>query len=250
MDFQHTLTLICLSCHKHQKFQASASQLICPTCGWKGAFRLPVTPPKKAAKNKKNPRRSFNERMRDITIQKTGRGLVISWHTFSWRITLLALAVLAWGSLFPFLYRLIYENPGNPNFLVYLVFYLLIWVGLGYSALALIIDRVELVIDRKNMSRHHHPLPFLGEFEMPLEYFKLFYAEGLTDQTISNPTANKKPQKSERAEMLLHARANSYRMVAVLLSEREIPLFSHFSRPEIVYFLQEQISGWVNENRK
>jgi hypothetical protein len=221
--------------------------LICPACGWKGAFRLPTALPKKARKNGDPLKRSFTERMRDITIQKTSRGFVISWRSFTWRNLLLILAVVGWGSLFYFLFELMMEYPNNPNLLLFLVMYLFIWAGLGYIALAMIINRVILVFDRKNMSRHHKPLPFWGEFEMPLEFISLFYAEGLNDKTNSKPSPTKKPEKGEHTEMLLHTQADSYRLVAVLLSEREIPLFSHFSQPEIIYFLQEQISVLMNE---
>jgi hypothetical protein len=247
MDYQHNLTLICPSCNTNQTFQANASQLVCPACGWKGAFRLPFAPPKKQTKNTQIAQRPFNERIRDIMIQKTGQGFQISWHTFSWRNSLLILALLGWSSLFFFLFRIILENPSNPNLLVFLVLYMLVWAGVGYSALALIVNRVILEFDRKNMSRHHDPLPFWGEFEMPLEFIQQFYAEGMSDKTKGKHTPNSKPVKGEHAEMLLHTKAESYRLVAVLLSGREIPLFSHFSRPEIIYFLQEQISAWLNE---
>jgi hypothetical protein len=249
LDYQHTLTLICLSCQTNQTFPADASRLVCPACGWKGAFRLPGAPLIKGTTNKNISQRSFSERIRDITIQKTSRGFLISWHAFTWHNLLLVLAVLAWGSLFPLIYRMIVEYPTNQYTLLFLVIYFLIWAGLGYSALALIINRVVLVFDHENMSRRHNPLPFLGEFEMPLEFIRLFYAEGLNEKTESKSTPNKKPQKGERTEMLLNTRAESYRMVAVLLSQREIPLFSHFSSPEIVYFLQEHITSWLDENK-
>jgi hypothetical protein len=247
LDFQHTLTLICPACSTNQTFQANSSRFICPACGWKGAFRLPVIPPKKGKANEKIAKRSFNERIRDITIQKTGQGFVISWHTFTWRNLLLILGVVGWGGLFYFLYYMMEKNPTDPNILFILVLYMLIWAGLGYTALAMTINRVVLMFDQKNMSRHHDPLPFLGEFEMPLEFISLFYAEGLNDKTNAKPSPIKKPGKGEHTEMLLHTRADSYRLVAVLLSRREIQLFSHFSRPEIIYFLQEQISGWLDE---
>jgi ribosomal protein L37AE/L43A len=247
LDFQHTLTLICPSCNTNQTFQTSANRLVCPACGWKGAFNLPVTPPKKVTKSGKVARRSFNERIRDITIQKTSRGFRISWQTFTWRNLLLIFAAAGWGCLLFLIFDLIKENPTDPNILLFLVLYMLTWAGLGYSALALTINRVVLVFDRKNMSRRHDPLPFWGEFEMPLEFIQLFYAEGLNDKTSSKQTPIKKQEKGERTEMLLHTRAESYRLVAVLLSEREIPLFSHFSRPEIIYFIQEQITAWLNE---
>ena len=247
MDFQHTLTLICPACNTNQIFQTSSRQLICPACGWRGAFRLPVISPKKVGANAKITRRSFNERIRDITIQKTSRGFVFSWHTFTWRSFLLILGVIIWGGLFYFLYRMMENNPTDPNILFFLVLYMLIWAGLGYTALAMTINRVVLVFDQKNMSRHHDPLPFIGEFEMPLEFISLFYAEGLNDKKNAKPSPIKKPDKGEHAEMLLHTRADSYRLIAVLLSQREIQLFSHFSRPEIIYFLQEQISGWLDE---
>jgi hypothetical protein len=247
LDYQHTLTLICPSCNTNQTFQTRVNRLVCPACGWNGAFNLPVTLPKKGAKTAKVSRRSFNERIRDISIQKTDQGFMISWRTFTWRNLLLIFAAVGWGSLLFLIYGLMKENPTNPNLLFFLVIFMLIWAGLGYTALAMTINRVILNFDRKNMSRHHDPLPLWGEFEMPLEFISLFYAEGSNEKPKAKQTPNKKPQKGERTEMLLHTRADSYRLVAVLLSQREIPLFSHLSRPEIIYFIQEQITDWMND---
>ena len=251
MDYSHTLTLVCQSCNKPQTFQANVSQLVCPNCGWKGAFNLPVTPLKKIAKNGKIGQRSFNERIRDITIQNTKQGFLISWRTFSWRNMLLVIAVLGSGGLFFLIYKSMKATPTDPNVFISIIFFIIIfmlfWAGLGYTALALSINQTVLTIDRKNMSRHHKPLPLWGEFDMPIEFIKLFYAEGLNIKAKSKTTPNKKPEKGQRAEMLLHSQADCYRLVAVLLSDREIPLFSNLSSPEIIFFLQEQITTWVNE---
>jgi hypothetical protein len=248
MDIQHTLTLICPSCNTNQTFQSNATRLVCPACGWKGVFNLPVTPPKKGTKDGNISKRSFNERIRDISIQKTSRGFQISWRTFTWHSLLLIFLTIGWSSLIFPIYELMMVSPTSPNILGFLVLYLFIWAGLSYTALALTIDRVILVFDQKNLSRHHDPLPFWGEFEMPLELFRLFYAEGLNEKKSMKQTTNKKSKRGENTEMLLHTRADSYRLVAVLLSDREIPLFSHFSRPEIIYFLQEQITDWLDES--
>jgi hypothetical protein len=247
LDFKHNLTLVCPHCNSSQTFQSHVEQLICQACGWKGAFNLPVFAPKDGSINGKVSHRSFGERIRDITIQKTSRGYVISWYTFTWRSLLLILLVMAWGSLFFLIYEQIRLEPSNPNFMIFLLFHLLVWAAMGYATLALIINRATLTFDKKNMTRRHDPLPMWGEFEMPLEFIQLFYAEGLNDKSHEQLAVNKKPQKGEQAEMLLHAKADSYRLVAVLLSQREIPLFSHFTRPEIIYFLQDQVTAWLKE---
>jgi len=247
MEIKRTLTLICPACKTHQTFQSKAEALVCPSCGWKGAFLLPVKPPKKSDKKGQAAKRSFNERIRDITIEKTSRGYRISWHTFTWQNLILVLFTIVWGSLIYLIYEWMKEDPTNINMMVFLVFYMLVWAVMGYSALALMINRVILLFDRKNMSRRHDPLPFIGEFEMPLEFIHLFYAEGLNKKQSKDQQTDSKPAKNERVEMLLNTEADSYRLIAVLLSGREISLFSHFSNPEILFFLQEQISAWLEE---
>jgi hypothetical protein len=185
--------------------------------------------------------------MREISILKNERGLAFTWHTFTMKhLTLLPMLGI-WGSLLFVVYHLISNSSSNSSMLLFLALHLLVWAVLGYVTLALFFNKAVLLFDRESMILRHTPLPFWGEFEIPIGLLYQFYAEGVSAEQAEATGAGRAQRQNERAQMLLNERADSYRLVAVFQNRNEIRLFSHLSRPEVIFFLQEQIDCWLRQ---
>lgn len=241
MRFNHTMTLICAACGEPADFPADLKSLQCPNCKSRGRFFLPSGSTRKSARGAKNAPGSSAP----VSVLKRRHSLEFSWRTFQPGHLALIPGLIFWGALLAVLYGLLHIQRWDLLLMVFIVLLMIVWIFMLYLTLALFFNTVTLRFTPRGMSRRHTPFMMWGEFDIPLDRLYQFYALGLEKPAKKrDPDRTAKRQKSS----LLSQPADSYRLIAVLQNEREIRLFSGFSDPEVVFFIQENVERWMAEN--
>jgi hypothetical protein len=230
------ITLDCPSCGGRTEFSADSEILICEYCGNKHTFRLPnpttgYTPD--AAVGRNNPpdavsRQSISElrpRPKEVTLQKYGDRLEISWRWFSWKYLPLIFFCVAWDGFLCFWYSTAFSSGAPWIMIVFPIAHLAVGVGLTYYTLAGFLNHSQVVVDRETFIVNHGPLPWLGNLRVPINQVEQIYCK-------------EKPGKKNSS--------TTYQMSVVLKDGRKKDLLSNLDSPEIGFYIEHQIESWLN----
>jgi len=228
------ITLECPSCGGRTKFSADAKILVCEFCGNQHAFRLPdpttgQTPPAMLGdENEPAPALSEREtrllrpRPRNVTIQKQGDRVELSWRWFSRKYLPLAFFCIAWDGFLCFWYSIAFSTGAPWIMIVFPIAHLAVGVGLTYSTLAGFLNRSYVVIDKDTFSVSHAPLPWLGNLRVPVSQVKQLYC------------------KEKRGKQ------TTYQLSVILKDGRKKDLLSNLDSPEIGFYMEHQIENWLD----
>jgi hypothetical protein len=231
------ITLECPSCGGRTKFSADAKILVCEYCGNQHVFRLPdptsgQTPPAiLGEENEPAPALSEREtrllrpRPRNVTLQKQGDRIELSWRWFSWKYLPLAFFCIAWDGFLCFWYSIAFSTGAPWIMIVFPIAHLAVGVGLTYSTLAGFLNRSYVVIDKDTFSVSHAPLPWLGNLRVPVTQVKQLYCKQKAGKQNSGPT---------------------YQLSVILEDGRKKDLLSHLDSPEIGFYMEHQIENWLD----
>jgi hypothetical protein len=233
------ITLECPSCGGRTKFSANANILVCDFCGNQHTFRLPdpttgYTPSAfvgeyaEAATDIKpagSETHLLRPRPNQVTIQKEGERLELSWRWFSWKYLPLAFFCIAWDGFLCFWYSIAFSTGAPWIMIVFPIAHLAIGVGLTYSTLAGFVNSSHVVIDRQVFSVHHGPLPWLGNLQVPVSEVEQLYCIQKPGKQNSGPT---------------------FQLSVILKNGRKKDLLSNLNSPEIGFYMEHQIENWLN----
>jgi hypothetical protein len=233
------ITLDCPSCGGRTEFSADADILICEYCGNKHTFRLPnptsgytpagalgsYTSPDPDSSISQKGINQLRPRPKDVTIQKQGDRLELSWRWFSWKFIPLAFFCVAWDGFLCFWYSIAFSSGAPWIMIVFPVAHLAVGVGLTYYTLAGFLNSSQLVVDRDTFSVSHGPMPWLGTLRVPVTQVAQLYCK-------------EKPGKENSS--------TTYQMSVILKDGRKKDLLSNLDSPEIGFYIEHQIETWLN----
>lgn len=233
------ITLDCPSCGGRMVFSADAEILVCEYCGNQHTFRLPnpttgytpvgtlgsVTLPKSTSSNVSQELRQLRPQPKEVTLQKQGDRLEISWRWFSWKFLPLAFFCVAWDGFLCFWYSIAFSTGAPWIMIVFPVAHLAVGVGLTYYTLAGFFNHSQLVVDRDNFSVSHGPLPWLGSLSVPVTQVRQLYCKEKPGKENSGPT---------------------YQLSVILEDGRKKDLLSNLDTPEIGFYIEHQIENRLN----
>jgi hypothetical protein len=233
------ITLECPSCGGRTEFSANAEILICEYCGNKHTFLLPNpttgnTPaavlgkydlPTPTSSDLRQGINQLHPRPNEVTLQKQGDRLEISWRWFSWKFIPLVLFCVAWDGFLCFWYSIAFSTGAPWIMVVFPIAHLAVGVGLTYYTLAGFLNRSQLVVNRDTFSVNHRPLPWLGNLRVPVTQVEQLYCK-------------EKPGRNDSS--------TTYQMSVVLKDGRKKDLLSNLDSPEIGFYIEHQIEDWLN----
>ena len=167
------ITLECPSCGGRTVFSADTEILVCEYCGNRHTFRLPnptsgytpaaklgtINDPNSAASISRQGIRPLRPRPKEVTLQKQGDRLELSWRWFSWKYLPLAFFCVAWDSFLIFWYSMAFSTGSPWIMIVFPIAHVAVGVGLTYYTLAGFLNRSQVILDRTSFSVTHGPLP-------------------------------------------------------------------------------------------
>jgi hypothetical protein len=156
--------------------------------------------------------------------QKNGE-LQLEWRWFSPKYIPLAFFCVAWDAFLIFWYSIAFGMDAPWIMIVFPVAHLAVGVGLTYSTLAGFLNSTKIRLTQTTFSVQHDPLPWWGEVKVPISEVRQFYCR------------EQSPKNSEGAR--------SYQLVAVLADERQLNLVSNLDSPDVGWFLEQQIEGYL-----
>lgn len=232
------ITLDCPSCGGRTVFSADSEILICEYCDNRHTFRLPnpttgYTPAASlGANNASNSAssisrpgtRSLRPRPKEVTLQKQGDRLELSWRWFSWKYLPLVFFCVAWDSFLCFWYSMAFSTSAPWIMIVFPIAHVAVGVGLTYYTLAGFLNRSQVILDRNTFSITHGPLPWMGNFQVPITQIDQLYCK-------------EKPGKNDSS--------TTYQLSVVLKDGRKKDLLSNLDSPEIGFYIEHQIENWL-----
>jgi hypothetical protein len=232
------ITLECPSCGGQTVFSADTEILTCEYCGNRHTFRLPnpttgdtpagtlgaITAPNSAPSISGQGISQLRPRPKEVTLQKQGDRLELSWRWFSWKFLPLAFFCVAWDSFLCFWYSIAFTSGAPWIMIVFPVAHLAVGAGLTYYTLAGFLNRSQLVVDRSTFSVSHGPLPWLGSLRVPITQVEQLYCKEKPGKKNSGPT---------------------YQLSVILKDGRKKDLLSNLDSPEIGFYIEHQIENWL-----
>ena len=233
------ITLDCPSCGGRTVFSADSEILICEYCDNRHTFRLPnpttgYTPAASlGANNASNSApsslqegtRPLRPRPKEVTLQKQGDRLELSWRWFSWKYLPLVFFCVAWDSFLCFWYSMAFSTSAPWIMIVFPIAHVAVGVGLTYYTLAGFLNRSQVILDRNTFSVTHGPLPWMGNFQVPITQIDQLYCK-------------EKPGKNDSS--------TTYQLSVVLKDGRKKDLLSNLDSPEIGFYIEHQIENWLH----
>lgn len=233
------ITLECPSCGGRTEFSADTEILTCQYCGNKHIFRLPnpttgytpsavfgkLTPPASETTISSKALEQLRPRPKEVSLEKRGDRLEITWRWFSWTFIPLALFCAAWDGFLCFWYSIALSGGAPWIFIVFPVAHLAVGVGLTYYTLAGFLNSSQVVVDRENFSVSHGPLPWMGGLKVPVNQVEQLYCK-------------EKPGRGDSS--------TTYQMSVILKDGRKKDLLSNLDSPEIGFYIEHQIEGWLD----
>jgi len=238
MNFE-IITLECPSCGGRTRFSANTEILVCDYCGNQHTFRLPdpttgFTPEAVLGENNepapesaisRPETTSLRPRPREVTLQKRGERLELSWRWFSWKYLPLAFFCVAWDGFLCFWYSIAFSTGAPWIMIVFPIAHLAVGVGLTYSTLAGFFNHSRIVVDRDKFLVSHGPLPWFGNLQVPVTQVKQLYCKEKPGKNNSGPT---------------------FQLSVILKDGRKKDLLSNLNSPEIGFYMEYQIENWLN----
>jgi hypothetical protein len=232
------ITLECPSCGGRTKFSNDAQVLVCDYCGNQHTFRLPnpTTGSTPAAflgeKQEPAPDSSLASKEagllrpwpREVSIQKQGERLELSWRWFSWKYLPLAFFCVVWDGFLCFWYSIAFSTGAPLMMIVFPIVHLAVGVGLTYTTLAGFLNHSHVVVDRDYFSVSHGPLPWLGSLRVPVTEVEQLYCK----------------QKAGRQN-----RGPEFQLSVILKDGRKKDLLSNLDSSEIGFYMEHQIETWL-----
>jgi len=167
------ITLDCPSCGGRTVFSADTEILVCEYCGNRQTFRLPNPtsgytpaavlgindPPTSDSSISRQGIRPLRPRPKEVSLQKQGDRLELSWRWFSWKYLPLVFFCVAWDSFLCFWYSMAFSTSAPWIMIVFPIAHVAVGVGLTYYTLAGFLNRSQVILDRTSFSVTHGPLP-------------------------------------------------------------------------------------------
>ena len=233
------ITLECPSCGGRTVFSADTEILVCEYCENRHTFRLPNpttgytpeavlgtnAPPTSDSSISRQGISQLRPRPKEVTIQKQGDRLELSWRWFSWKYLPLIFFCVAWDSFLCFWYSMAFSTGSPWIMIVFPIAHVAVGVGLTYYTLAGFLNRSQVSLDRTSFSVTHGPLPWLGNLQVPITQIDQLYCK-------------EKPGKNNSS--------TSYQLSVVLKDGRKKDLLSNLDSPEIGFYLEHQVESWLN----
>jgi hypothetical protein len=172
-------------------------------------------------------RRSPAPRPREVTLEKQGQSLKLSWRWFSPKYIGLAIFAVVWDAFLCFWYSIAFSGNGMPwIMIVFPLGHVAVGLGISYSVLAGFLNKTTLRIEKARFSVHHDPVPWLGEVNVPVSELEQLYCK-------------EKHTSSKNGSSL------SYQLCAVLKDGRKLDLVSGLDSPDVALFVEQQIEDWL-----
>ncbi len=226
------LTLECPTCGARAAFASGADRIVCAYCGNEHLFKLPTSATSPAPAASRAPAaapasRSLAPRPNEVTIQKQGQGLKLSWRWFSAKYIGLAIFAVVWDAFLCFWYSAALSGSGMPwIMIVFPLGHVAVGVGITYSVIAGFLNRTTLAVDRNVFTVHHDPVPWFGEVKVkPADLDQLYCKEKISHGKNGTST--------------------SYQLCAVLKDGRKLDLVSGLDSPDVALFIEQQVEDWL-----
>lgn len=168
----------------------------------------------------------------NISIEKRGFGLMLTYRWFSTKFLFLAPFCLFWDGFLVFWYYKVFTEGAPLVAILFPLIHLCVGIGLTYSTIAGFVNRTVLNVSKEFISIVHRPLPWLGNKTIPGYSITQLYVEEVVRTTRRGASV-------------------SYRLNAITNENKKVKLASNLDSHDTAIFLEQEIESYLGlQDRK
>jgi len=220
------LTLSCPSCGAQISVTEDSTRFRCEYCGNEHVMKEAADLRTAALQVPIRPKVTIPD---VVKIEKDGQSARIVQKWFSLKYVPMAFFCVAWDAFLCFWYSMAFGGSMPWIFIVFPIAHLAVGIGLTYSTLCGFINRTVLEVSRDELAVWFEPLPWLGEKRLKTADLKQLFCKEKVTRGESSTT-------------------RQYQLYAVTREDKEIQLLSNLDTPDVAFFFEQQIEGWLKIN--
>lgn len=126
---------------------------------------------------------------KSIRVDESGSELRIILRWFSPLFFFFLFFCIAWDGFLVFWYGMAFRGDAPWIMIVFPIGHLAVGIGLTYWTIAGFVNRTEIVVDGRELSVRHRPMPWIGTLRMPVDQIDQFYCKQRISRSNNNGTS-------------------------------------------------------------